>query len=282
MLRNVAFAFLIALAPVSVLSTGCVLECEDQDGVTVCTGENAVRFEAPARESSVAYTAGSAIEIVGENGEIRVVPGSGSEVGVSVVPFILDKASNEENASAHMEKNLEVSAVDEGGRVVVRVTRADGSSGALGGDVTVTLPAGFDGAFSVRQGNGGVDVDLGGTAAASTSVVHDGAGSISVSGARGLLEIVASTGDVTVDVDAWAASGDGRIFTDNGDIVLSLPAAADGTLTLTASDQLTESGVPETWTAAGEGNAKSYTMGAGAGGHVDVTADFGSISLEAR
>lgn len=282
MFRNLGFAFLVALTPVAALSTGCVVECQDQDGVTVCQAENAVRFEAAAIRETVAYTAGSSIDIQGANGNIQVVRGSGSDVTVSVVPFILDKASNEDNARAHMEKNLQVSATSDGGRVVIRVTRADGSSGALGGDLTVSIPSSFDGDFSLVQGNGSVDVDLSGASPASTKVVNDGAGSISVQGARGLLELVASTGDVDADVAAWAAAGTGRIFSDNGDITLAVPAAADGTMSLLASDQLTEPTLPAEWLVAGEGSAKSYTMGAGAGGHVDVTADFGSIAFTVR
>lgn len=282
MLRNVGFAFLVALTPLAALSTGCVVECQDQDGVTVCQAENAVRFEAATISESVAYTAGSSIDIQGANGTITVVRGSGSDVSVSVVPFILDKASNEDNARAHMEKNLQVSATSEAGRVLIRVTRASGSSGALGGDLTVSIPSSFDGDFSLLQGNGGVDVDLGGATPASTKVINDGAGSISVRGARGLLELVAGTGDVDVDIAAWAAGGTGRVFSDNGDITIAVPAASDGTMSLLASDQLTEPALPAEWLVAGEGSAKSYTMGAGAGGHVDVTADFGSIVLSVK
>jgi hypothetical protein len=279
MLRNVGFAFLVALSPLAALSTGCVVECQDQDGVTVCQVENAVRFEAATIDQSVAYTAGSAIDIEGANGTIKVVRGSGDDVSVAVVPFILDKASNEENARAHMEKNLQVSASADAGRVLIRVTRASGASGALGGDLTVSIPSSFDGDFSLLQGNGSVEVDLGGATPASTKVVNDGAGSISVQGARGLLEVVAGTGDVDVDVATWATGGTGRVFSDNGDITIAVPAASDGTMSLLASDQLTESTLPAEWLVAGEGSQRSYTMGAGAGGHVDVTAEFGSIVL---
>jgi hypothetical protein len=279
MLRNVGFAFLVALSPLAALSTGCVVECQDQDGVTVCQVENAVRSEAATIDQSVAYTAGSAIDIEGANGTIKVVRGSGDDVSVAVVPFILDKASNEENARAHMEKNLQVSASADAGRVLIRVTRASGASGALGGDLTVSIPSSFDGDFSLLQGNGSVEVDLGGATPASTKVVNDGAGSISVQGARGLLEVVAGTGDVDVDVATWATGGTGRVFSDNGDITIAVPAASDGTMSLLASDQLTESTLPAEWLVAGEGSQRSYTMGAGAGGHVDVTADFGSIVL---
>ena len=73
-------------------------------------------------------------------------------------------------------------------------------------------------------------------------------------------------------------AADGRVFTDNGDITFTVPADVDGSMSL-LGDALTESGVPDTWAAAGEGNAKSYTMGAGEGGFVDVTSDFGDVAL---
>ena len=49
-----------------------------------------------------------------------------------------------------------------------------------------------------------------------------------------------------------------------------------------ASGELTEQGIPATWATAGEGNARSYTMGDGKGGQVDLVTEFGDIAVVAK
>jgi DUF4097 and DUF4098 domain-containing protein YvlB len=118
-------------------------------------------------------------------------------------------------------------------------------------------------------------VQFGETTPASTTVTNDGAGSVSVQGAAGAIAVTTSTGDIELGIASWSPE-DGNVFADNGDITLTVPASVDGTMVFSASGDITEQGVPETWASSGAG---SYTMNSGSGGQLTVTADFGDIAL---
>jgi hypothetical protein len=253
---------------------GCIIsKCDD--GRPNCTEfETPVRYEGSEETQSVAWTAGTAIRVVSVNGQVDVKQGSGTEVSATFQPFILEEDSGEDRAREAMEEDLVVEVTDEGGTIVVKSSRKEGSSGALGADIVVSLPAAFDGAFEVAQNNGSVTVDLSGSTPLSTTVVNDGAGDLAVFGARGKLTVTADVGDVDLTIAEWSTEN-GSVFTDNGDIDITVPRAADGTLIL-VGDAITEEGVPETWTSDGAG---TYTMNAGMGGTVDVTSDFGDVHL---
>jgi hypothetical protein len=272
----VAYAPLALVAALAVPSGGCIVgECED--GRDNCVrAESTVEYTGNAADASAAYTSGQGVQIVSHNGQVDVQVGNGDEVEVVFRPFTRNTgdAEGEEAAMAELADKL-VLEVTEGNTIQVRVATRDGATSFLGAHIEVTLPSSFDGAFEVSSNNGSVEADLGGSVPASTTVVTDN-GSLEVYGARGPLEIEGGNGDVTVSVDEWAGGGTGSIFADNGDIDLTVPSDANGTMTLVASGQIVDEGVPGD--KAENDGGTSFTMGDGEGAHVDVTADFGDIA----
>lgn len=247
------------------------------------TVEPLVRYEGTPVSESVTYTSGKAVHIIGANGQIDVVRGSSADVEVTFSPFTMDEDTAEERAVSEMENKLTLTATDSG-EILIEVAKGDGASGYLGADIKVALPSTFDGGFEVDQGNGDVEADLSGTVPTSTDVVNDGGGSIMVSGARGKLHIVGSAGDIDVDVAEWSVD-DGSVQAGAGDLSFALPGASNGTISATAGGQsstIVENGIPATWATAGEGGAKSYTMGDGVGAHVELTTDLGDITITAK
>ncbi len=272
-LRLLASVLLPTLAFAAV-GQGCIIsDCDNGQ-------DNCVEFQTPTRYEledetlSAAWTTGKAVRVVSANGQVNVVQGSSAEVSATFGAFTLHEEDKEDEARREMTENLKVEVTDSASEILVRVTTTEDASGGTGADITVRLPSGFDGAFEVAQDNGSVEVDLTGSTPASTKVVNDGAGSLTVYGARGELDVTASTGDVTLSIASWPA-GNGTVFTDNGDIDVSIPSSAEGTLILSAEGELTEDGIPATWTETADG----YTMGTGVGGTVDITTDFGDIIL---
>jgi hypothetical protein len=272
-LRFLASVVLPTLAFAAV-GQGCIISDCDNGQDNCIEIQTPTKYTLDPETQSAAWTTGQGIRIVSANGQVNVTQGSSSEVSATFTAFTLHEEDKEDEARREMTQNLDVSVTDEGGQIVVKVTTTSEANGGTGADIDVKLPAGFDGAFEVVQDNGSVDVDLDGSTPASTRVVNDGAGSLSVSGARGAIEITASTGDVSVSVAEWPTMN-GSVYTDNGDIAITVPSDADGSISLTAEGEITESGVPTTWVATADG----YTMGAGTGGAVDVTTDFGDIVL---
>lgn len=272
-LRFLASVVLPTLA-LAAVGQGCIIgDCDNgQDNCVQI--EPATKYTLAPETKTAAWTTGQGVRIVSANGQVNVRQGSSSEVSATFTAFTLNKDDKEDEARREMTENLEVSVSDSGGQIVVEVRKLSGANGGTGADIDVKLPAGFDGAFEVVQDNGSVEADLSGSTPASTRVINDGAGSLAVSGARGALEITASTGDVDVSVAVWPTVN-GSVYTDNGDINITVPSEADGSISLTADGEVTESGVPATWVATADG----YTMGAGTGGAVDVTTDFGDIVL---
>jgi hypothetical protein len=270
--RSLRIACLLLTALSTAPLAGCALSV---DGNKV-TAETLVRYEGDQESASVAYTSGQGVRIVSANGAVDVRTGDVSEVQVTFSPFTMDKKDQRDRAVADIENRLELSAITSGD-IVIKVAREQGASGYLGADIEVVLPAGFDGAFEVAQNNGGTDVDLGGAPARTTRVISDN-GSIEIVNARGTLDVATDNGSVSVDVATWSADN-GSVRTGNGDISFSVPGAVNGKMTADASGELTEQGIPVTWATVGEGNARSYTMGDGKGGQVDLVTEFGDIAL---
>lgn len=276
MMRSLlACAPLALVAALAVPSSGCIIgECEN--GQDNCVrAESTVEYTGNAANASAAYASGRDVRIVSHNGQVDVVVGGGDEVQVEFRPFTrnTDDPEGEDAATAELGDRL-VLEVTEGDTIEVRVATREGATSFLGAHVVVTLPSSFDGDFTIDQNNGSVEADLRGAQPASTRVVG-GNGSVEVYGAAGPLDILGENGDVTVSIASWAADGTGSIFADNGDIDLTVPDDADGTMTLVASGQIVDEGVPGDK----EENAggASFTLGEGLGAHLDVTADFGDI-----
>jgi hypothetical protein len=278
------------MATTGFLATGC--ECQDQgtneQGQNVTTCESVKKFVGTSYSESVAYTAGQGLTFNGVNGNVDVNIG-GTEVVVEFTPFSVRGHSKQAEAADDMEQDLQTSLTNDGD-IVVEVDRADGSFNGLGADVVITLPSSFDGAVTINQNNGFVDLDLEGALPTSVTVDNDGSGDIDIAGARGALNIKGAF-DIDVRVDEWAPEGsNGSIISDGslGDITVSLPTASAGSI-----EALSETGIvtgpsplPENWVeeAAAEGS-KTFSFGVAdatePGAIVQVQAGE-NISVEAR
>jgi hypothetical protein len=263
-----SIAAIVLSAP---LFAGCAITQNSDGSVTL---QSLTTYDGTPESKSVAYAPGDSLRIVGVNGDITVTSSSSSTVDVTFKPTTKGKGDDAGKKQATDEMNNQIHyAVSSGGEIVVQVTRDSGANAYLGADVVVAIPPSFNGAFTVQQGNGDVDVQLGG-GATSVTVKNDGAGDISVAGASGALNISGGF-DVKVGVSAWASAGhDGSITAgDLGNISISIPATSNGTLTAQAGGKISDGGLPSNWaSAAAADNSKSYTMGDGTGAKVALVA----------
>ncbi|AUX19843.1 hypothetical protein SOCEGT47_002960 [Sorangium cellulosum] len=257
-------------------TTGCALTLDDNS----ITAETLVRYEGTDEIVHVEYLPTQSVRIVSDNGDVEVSTGSVSDVVVTFSPFTMRKKDEDKLAVKEIEDHLGLTAITDraSGDVVISTTQQAGASGYLGADIHVILPADFDGGLRVEQDNGGVEVNLDGAPSRGTTIVSDN-GRIEVVGARGAIDVTTDNGSVSVDLDAWSGS-DGIISTGNGDIDLTVPAGVDGTMTAHAvNGVVVEQSLPSTWATAGDGGAKSYTMGDGDGGQLDLFTDLGDITI---
>ncbi len=254
------------LATTGFLATGC--ECQDQgtnaEGQNVTQCESLNKFVGSSFTETVAYTPGQALNFDGVNGNVDVRIG-GTDVVVQFTPFSLRGNSREADAKDDMENDLNTSLNADGG-INVTVGRNNGAPSGLGADVVITLPSTFDGAVSIKQNNGFVNVQLGGATPSSVAIDNDGSGDIDVSGARGKLTIKGGF-DIDVKVAAWGADGqNGEIISDGllGDVTVSLPTASAGSIQATSEDEVVTgpSPLPEFWAEDANGeNSKTFSFG---------------------
>jgi hypothetical protein len=272
------------LACATVVATGC--ECyqsEDEDGnpETVC--ESLIRFEGTMQTAQLTYNQGDEIVVNGVNGKIDIHHGGVADrVAVSFQPFSMRGHSFEDDAQKDMEEDLIVETDDQG-RILIKVSRAGGSSNGLGADMDITLPDGYTGGVSIDVGNGFLTADLSGGTPAFTTVHNDGTGDLDITGAAGKLDIVGGF-DVSVGVAAWSDQ-DGQIKSTGGlgDLVVTVPAGANGSIQATYQDGVVTgpTSMPTDWTEnEAAPNSKTYTFGAEAGGNVVVDADE-SVTIHA-
>lgn len=270
---------LVAALPLALPLAGCVVT---QDGNTT-TLETATRFEGTPKSQSYDYSAHESLAIVSHNGDVVVKPGSASnKIVVTFKPFTMDKDDKAERAKTEMNEKLHFGATVTSGQGVTITTSVDkGASGLLGADIVVELPSGFNGAFSVKQGNGSVDANLTGGSPASTAI-QGSAGSVTVRGAAGQLNISNKAGDISVSVASWGASDGAVTQSGSGDISFEVGAGFNGSIQAQADGELTLSNLPSSWQVAEAAeNSKTITMGAG-GANVALTTDFGDIAVTVR
>jgi hypothetical protein len=270
--RSLRTAFVLLAATFAAPLSGCVVRAQV---------EPLVRYEGTPVTDSLTYNSNLPLRIHSANGNVTVVPGGSDKVEVVFSPFVMGEQGQEEAARREMDTRLET-FFGGTGELLVEVTQLEGASGGLGADIEVRLPASFNGTFEVWQDNGGIDIDLSGTSAASTIVDSDN-GSVTVEGARGRLDVYTDNGSVDMDVDAWSAEN-GEVRTGNGDITFALPANVNGKMTASSGSEVIEQNIPaSTWATAGQSPARSYTMGTGVGGQVDiVTEGLGDITIIAK
>lgn len=279
MTRRLRSAFILAALAVAVPMAGCSIT---QDGNKTIF-EPLTRFEGTSVTKDAGYGVGQLVSIESHNGsvDVRVGKQTGS-VRVTFKPFTMAKDEDEQLAKDQINNDLHfgVDAVA-GEGVTIRTSVDSGASGMLGADILVELPADFQGPVRIDQSNGGVTARLTGVQPTST-VVHSEVGSVDVSGAQGRLDITAGTGNIKVSVVGWSAEDGVVTQTGSGDLSFTVAGGLNGTIQATASDELTEAGIPSTWSSAGEGSSKTYTMGTGEGGNVVLSTSFGTIALTAN
>lgn len=263
--------FLISAVSAAPLA-GCAITTDENS----ITAETLVKYVGSDESTTVEYLATQGVRIVSANGRVEVTTGNVSRVQVTFSPFTMAKKDQGDRAVYEIENRLKLSAITSGD-IVIKTEKTDGASAYLGADIRVVLPVVFDGALQIDQNNGRVDVNLRGAPDRAVRI-DSGNGSIELAGASGALDVRTENGSVEVDVDAWSAR-DGLVETGNGDITIWVPANVDGAMTAWATEPIIEQGIPSSWATAGEGNARSYTMGNGDGGQVDLKTEFGEIEI---
>lgn len=273
-------------------ANGCIIsDCEDANGETI---ENCTQYETPTHypgsqvDASETYVSGLdlVVESVNGNVDIEIRDDGGEEVLVTFMPYTYGRSGDEGEAAAKEELErdlfLETSA---DGQILVKTSR-DGGSDGLGAEIVIKLPQSFDGDVIVDQNNGSVEASLGAATPLSVTIHNDGAGDIEVSGARGKLDLVGAF-DIDVAVAEWAAE-DGRIETTGGtgDITVTVPSSAHGSIQATASDdgEVTVDAGAEWIVDEAAVNSKTVTFGDGSGGVVLVKTDptgLGSVVIAA-
>ncbi|WP_437677215.1 hypothetical protein [Sorangium sp. So ce131] len=239
-------------------------------------------YEGDEVSALVAYRPTQSVRISSIKGEVEVTTGDVDDVEVTFSPFIKRADGEGQYAMDEIRDQLVLTAEADDAVVIATQKFKDAwgdLSPHLGAHIRVVLPARFDGALRVDQGDGDVRVDLDGARSSRATVVESRSGNIDVVGAGGAVDLVTASGSISADVDGWS-DVDGLIRSGDGSIELALPAQVDGTMTAQAKlGELVERDLPSTWVVAGEGSARSYTMGDGEGGWLEVVAERGDIDL---
>jgi len=258
-------ASVLALATVSAVSLpGCIIgDCED--GQDNCISLESGTTYTDTDTQSVAYTAGQGLVIDGFNGRIEIEDGAAADqIEVEWKKSVVAETSDagEDQAKARFDSDIQVNVTSD---TNVRIeTDRDSSNGNPTVTLLVRLPASFDGAISIEQGNGTVDLDLRSFTPSAVTVRNDGAGDVDITGAQGTLDIQGGF-DVAVQMSAWP-TGDSQLLSDGqlGDVEVTLPADANGTISVTGETVELPAGLTDD----GSGN---ITVGDGMGAALTVT-----------
>jgi hypothetical protein len=190
------------------------------------------------------WTSGQDLTVHGRNGNVDIVIGDYDSVTVLFEPFTFRGADEEEEAKAEMENSLTKTAEDRGSGIYVETLKEGPGSSSLGADITVAIPPDFDGGIFIDQEGAG-DVDIDGVGEAIQLGIHaQGVSDCTIQGAPTVVESEVWCGavlleDVSGHVDVRADFLDGNasvsmasvepaadniIYTEDGDIVLTLPS----------------------------------------------------------
>lgn len=250
--------------------------------------EPMVRYEGNPRNIEADYMPGQSIVVQSRMGSVNVSVGASEQIEAVFEPFTLDTEKNEEKATREMGENLKTEIVEDGGLIRVKVYReGENVSGNLGADITLRIPIDFNGGFESQMDMGDTEADFAGVDALTvTRVTSTGPGDIVLRSLTGNIDATTDLGDIDIQVIEWATSS-GIISTGNGDVSISVPTAANGSITAFADgpDALVSepSPLPATWAMAEAGpNSKSFTFGDGSGGQVDVSTGLGDIVIGAN
>ncbi len=258
-------ASVLAVATLSAVSLpGCIIgDCEDgQDNcISLETGTTYTNSDS----TSIAWAAGQGLVIDGFNGKIEIEDGAPTDqIVVEYKKSVVAETSDEgeAQAEARFDGDIQVNVTNDG---TARVeTARDSANGNPTVDLVVRLPANFDGAISIEQGNGTVDLDLRSFTPSAVTVRHDGAGDVDITGANGTLDIQGGF-DVNVQMATWPTANS-QILSDGqlGDVTVTLPSDASGTISVTGETVNLPAGLTDD----GAGN---ITVGDGMGAALTVT-----------
>jgi hypothetical protein len=244
-------------------TTGCEVACTDDEetGGTKCESTSLTYFTDPATEfdKSAAWSAGGTVTIDGEFGEITVSSGDADTVKAHFVPFSYRAYDKKDDAMRDIHEFVQGDVVANGAGADVSTWMAEGTHGSnAGAHIHVLLPPNFDGALVVKNRGGGsvsshrefdVNISFVGQAKSldvrTTSKLGDcriaGAASVTSSEAHcGSLVQLHDVSDfvnvstkfgtvigkaIDVKLASVSAAGGGTLRSEDGSIVLSLPAA---------------------------------------------------------
>ena len=231
---------------VSAMLVGLLLSsfgCEIEGSLTV---ESTEKYIGTDVTKTIDWSSGQDLQIDSRNGEVNVVVGDYDSITVLFEPFTFRGPDEEEEAKAEMDNSLVKSVdYDDSGAVFVYTQKDGPGSSSLGADITVAIPPDFDaGIFIDQDGSGNVHIDDVGeaihlgvtTGGVSTCIINAAptvveslvwCGAVKLDGVSGHVDVRADF----LDGNAWVRmasvepdNGDSVIYTDDGDIVLTLPS----------------------------------------------------------
>ncbi|MFO0572011.1 MAG: hypothetical protein U0263_40685 [Polyangiaceae bacterium] len=191
-------------------ATGCKVEdCPDSEkkGGVCVVGKSLTKFNGTPSSNTVDYQAGTPLSIEGVYGNINVTSGAAAgKVEVTFEPFDYEGHDEKDLATRQMNDNLKMNTDLTGGVHVTAVRTGDTTNG-LGANITVKLPADFDGSISVyNHGNGPLnefDLNVGFVGkSTSVSITNDsGIGDCKIQGAATVTDTKATCGDLITVLD---------------------------------------------------------------------------------
>jgi hypothetical protein len=208
--------------------------------------ETTEKYLGPSSTQDIEWTSGQDLAVDSRNGNVNLEIGESGSVIVLFEPFTFRGQDEEAEALAEMDTSLVKSVgLNESGDVFVYTQKDGPGSSSLGADMTIRIPPEFDaGIFIEQDGSGDVHIDGVGEAI-EIGVLAQGVSDCFIHGAPTVVNTRAWCGAVLVDnvsghIDVQAdflngnasvhmasvepAGGDNIIYTEDGDIVLTLPA----------------------------------------------------------
>ncbi len=209
------------------------------------TAETTEKYVGTDVIKDVEWTSGQDLSVHGRNGNIDVVVGDYGSVTVRFAPFTFRGADEEEEARNEMDTSLAKTLRIQDNSVFVETLKKGPGSSSLGADLTIAIPPDFDaGIFIDQDGAGDVKIDDVGEAfqlgiraeGVSDCIIHAAptvvesevwCGAVLLNDVSGHVDVRADflNGNASVRMaSVEPAGGKNIIYTEDGDIVLTLPS----------------------------------------------------------
>jgi hypothetical protein len=284
---NVRFALLVVVASAqAAVTSGCfVSKCPDStppDGGTPTTNkDNCVEFTLPriyegnTVTQNATWSPGGTIIVSNANGwtKVSATGASGSGVVVNGKPFDAEPANDQGAAAAQNFINgMTKYAIGTDGAGTVTVTAGQNGRAVAGWNLTVTIPSDFNAVLDLRASNG--DITVSPTGLATQVLAKTPLGDITVAGVAGSVTLSTDNGDV--NISGLPAGGTAK--TGMGDVTLALSAGANLTVKATASEAVNVTNAA--WTVlVAAANSKTVTLGDYSKGTLELSSDFGQVTI---